>query len=198
MKIEFTCSSPVDDGKNYIAGIKYYFGKQDNPEEAVNYKFGQTISFDISKHLNNFSSTNRNTLQVEVIDAYGNKSLKQSFYFYLIELTLTSDATPIAKVNKSDSEVYIYPCKPQGGTGLENLYIELNLSPLDNSLLVLHSEQRKITNVNTDYSFRIKFDEIKDAEGNDLIPHGVYLLTAKFCGIIPATGEIVSSNEHFV
>ena len=198
MKIKFTCSSPVDDGKNYIAAIKYYFGNQDNPEEAVNYKFGQTISFDISKHLDNFSSTSRNTLQVEVIDAYGNKSLRQSFYFYLIELTLTSEATPIAKVNKSDAEIYRYPCKPQGGTGLDNLYIELNLSPLDNPLLVLHSEQRKISNVNTTYNFQIKFDEMKDEEGKDLISHGVYLLNAKFCGIVPSSGEIISSKEHFV
>lgn len=137
-------------------------------------------------------------MQVEVIDAYGNKSLRQSFYFYLIELTLTSEATPIAKVNKSDAEIYRYPCKPQGGTGLDNLYIELSLSPLDNPLLVLHSEQRKISNVNTTYNFQIKFDEMKDEEGKDLISHGVYLLNAKFCGIVPSSGEIISSKEHFV
>lgn len=191
MKIQYSCSSQVDDGRNYIATVRYIFGNQDS-EENVNYKFGETITFDASKYVNNFSTSNRNTLQVEVTDAYGNKSQKQTFYFYLVELTLESDASPIAKVNKSAAETYIYPCKPQGGTGLESFYIELNLSPLDNPSLILHSEQRKITNVNTNYSFTIKFNEIEEIE------HGVYLLTAKFCGLVPLTEQVISSNEQSV
>ncbi len=198
MKVTFTCSSPIDDGRNYIASIKYYFGQQDNPEQVVNYKFGDTITFDVSKYLNVFSTSNRNTLQVEVTDAYGNKSLKQSFYFYLIELTLNSDATPIKKITKGDATPYMYPCKPMGGAGLEDLFIELKLSPLDNPMQVLHTEQRAIKNVNTNYNFNISFNSIKNAEGEDLITHGVYLLTARFCGKVPLTTNVISSNIQSV
>jgi hypothetical protein len=131
MKLGYKCTSPLDDGLNYIASVKYYFGNQ-STEEAVNRKFGEEMYFDVSKHLNYFSSAARNTVQVEVTDAYGNKSLKTNFNFYLIELTLTSDATPINAVNKSSADDYRYPCKPKGGTGLESLYIELALSPINN------------------------------------------------------------------
>ena len=198
MKIAFSCSSPVDDGRNYIASIKYYFGNQDNPEQAVNYKFGELIKFDVSKYLNNFSTSNRNTLYVEVIDAYGNRSVKQSFYFYLIELTLNSDATPISKITLGDDAPYRYPCKPKGGAGLEDLFIELKLSPLNNPQQVLHTEQRSIKNVNTDYNFNINFNQITNAEGESLISHGVYLLTARFCGRVPLTQTIISSSEQYV
>jgi hypothetical protein len=62
MKIDYTCASALDDGNNYIATIKYYYGREDNPEESVHYRFGETISFDISKHIKSFSTTSRNTL----------------------------------------------------------------------------------------------------------------------------------------
>lgn len=198
MKINFTCSSPIDDGRNYIASIKYYFGNQDNPEQVVNYKFGEQITFDISKYLNIFSSSGRNTLQVEVIDAYGNKSLKQSFYFYLIELILNSDATPITKITKGDTNPYKYPCKPMGGAGLENLFIKLKLSPLNNPQQVLYTEQRNIKNVNTNYNFDIDFNSIVNSDGESIIEHGVYLLTAQFCGNVPLTNNIIASNEQNV
>lgn len=201
MKIKFSCSSTVDDGKNYIANIKYYFGTE-TKEETVNYKFGEIIAFDISKYLKSFNTTQENLLQVEVTDAYGNKSYKKDFYFRLIELTLKSDASSIVKVNKNGGsfEEYQYSCKPIGGSGLENLYIEILLSPLNNPNRILYTEKKKITNTNTSYPFPIKFNEIKDNEGRLIIEHGVYLLTARFCATIPLSNptRIETSNEQYV
>jgi hypothetical protein len=62
MKINFSCSSALNDGNNYIASVKYYYGREDNPEESVYKHFGDTITFDISKHIDKFSTTSRNTL----------------------------------------------------------------------------------------------------------------------------------------
>lgn len=177
MKIYYSCSSPAEDSNNYIASIRYLFAQEIITEE-VSYAFGTTYYFDISKYKSKFSTVERNTLQIEVTDVYGNTSKKVTFYFYLVELELQSDATPISQINLEEGKEYIYTCKPKGGNILNNKTIQISLAPLDNPNKIIYTTSKDVTYINTDYSIPININDITD------INHGVYLLTAKYTGVI--------------
>jgi hypothetical protein len=158
MKIYYHCTSLLDDGNNYISAVKYYFGNSVISFDEVRYDFNKTIEFDIYKHIKNFSYNGQNTLKIEVTDAYGNISKQMPVYFNVIELILTSDSDEISKVNKTTQDPYIYLCTPIGGSNLNDLFIDVKISPLNNPNMVIYSEQKKIVDTNTSYDFSIRFD----------------------------------------
>jgi hypothetical protein len=62
MKLYFSCSSPNDDGINYIAKIEYLLNRTFKIEKDAESKFGDTITFDIFEYLSKFSLTAINTV----------------------------------------------------------------------------------------------------------------------------------------
>ena len=191
MKLGFTVSSPLDDGNNYISQVEYYYGNDilDTEEDAY-YHFNEPIYFDVSQYLNRFNQAGGvNTLQVAVTDVYGNMSQKKKFTFYLVNLNLTSDSPAISKVDKDSEDGYTYRCKPTGGSVLNDLYIDLKLSELNNPNQILWAKQEPVDKVNTAYTFNIDIKDIPE------IVHGVYLLTAQYCGGVPKKEDIIRSNQ---
>ena len=191
MKIGFSVSSPVDDGNNYISQVEYYYGNDIlATEEDAYYHFNDIIYFDVSQYLNHFNQSGGvNTLNIAVTDVYGNMSQKRKFQFYLVNLNLTSDSAAIQKIDKDSNAGYTYRCKPTGGGALNELYIDLRLSELENPSQILWAKQEPVDKVNTAYTFNIDIKNIPE------ITHGVYLLTAQYCGHVPKKDEIIRSNQ---
>ena len=132
----------------------------------------------------NLSTSTKNTLAVKVTDVYGNESRRKNFYFYLIELKLFSDFNTIYKM--VDETEIPYPCKPTGGAGLNNRYIRITLASIDNpnALVVDKTYEVKNTNINL----------LLPVEVEDVCTHGVYVLKASFCALLP-NGDTVASAE---
>lgn len=185
MKIRYKCSSPVDDGVNYIATIKYYISSQ-SIEENVNYKFGEEIVFDVNKYYNSFNHNGTNTLKIEVTDAYGNLSSQKIVTFTIATISLVTRVTAIAKADKNSETPYRFLCVPQGGDTLEDKKLEISLAPLNTPSNIIYTDSKTVKDLNVNYDFDIYFNDVS---------HGVYLLTTKYSGLIPYSTVRMYSNE---
>ena len=81
LRIYYQVTSTIAEN-NYIASIKYTFGTE-TVEDFEPKDFGTNIYFDVYKYLNKFSTSTRNLLRIQVIDAFGNVSIKKDIYFTL-------------------------------------------------------------------------------------------------------------------
>ena len=183
MNISFYCTSQSPEG-NRIETVQYFIGTQLIYTDDKGHEFNETINFDISPYVNLLSTSTKNTLAVKVTDVYGNESRRKNFYFYLIELKLFSDFNTIYKM--VDETEIPYPCKPTGGAGLNNRYIRITLASIDNpnALVVDKTYEVKNTNINL----------LLPVEVEDVCTHGVYVLKASFCALLP-NGDTVASAE---
>lgn len=188
MKIRYKCSSPVDDGVNYISTVKYYFGST-SVVESVDYKFGEEIIFDISKYYNSFNNNGSNTITIEVEDIYGNLSSQKRVSFTIATMSLVSRVTAIAKAEKNSDSAYRFICMPQGGDTLEDKKLEITITPLNEPSNEVYYITKAVTDLNINYDFNILFKEIEYAN------HGVYLLTAKYSGQVPYSTVRMYAND---
>ena len=187
LRIYYQVTSAIAEN-NYIASIKYTFGTE-TVEDFEPKDFGTDIYFDVYKYLNKFSTSTRNLLRVQVTDAFGNVSIKKDIYFNIVELLLTSRFPAIQRVSANNERALVeYFCKPQGGNTVSNKYIEIKIAPIGDRGAYIHEIREPVSDVNRDYNITIDFNQIKDIE------HGVYYLTARFCGYISDIDKTESSN----
>ena len=183
MNIEFYCSSQSLEG-NRIETIEYYIGTNKIYTDNKGYEFNETITFDISPYVSLLNTGTKNTLAIKAIDIYGNESRRKNFYFYLVNLQLTSDFDTIYKM--VDTKSFSYPCKPLGGAGLTNRYIKATLALVDTPNSVVIEKTFEVKNTNVNLQLPIDFEEQHS--------HGVYILKTSFCALLP-NGEEVKSAE---
>lgn len=190
MKITFNCSSQQPEG-NSIDRVEYSIGSH---TFSINksYAFGETITIDLSQHLDILSTQTVNTMNVQVADVFGNTSYIKPFSFYVLSLTLKTGLSSILSVKKG--EAYNYSFIPVGGNvsgGSSSLsrYAEITISPLDSPTVITYSDIRNINTTGTEQIVSLPFND--ESYG---FKHGVYLLKVTYCIQIKSTGDIVKSN----
>jgi hypothetical protein len=185
MNFQFYCTSQSTEG-NKIDRIEYYIGTQTIASDDKGYEFNETITFDISPYVKLLSTAQKNTLAIKVIDIYGNESKRKNIYFYLVELNLSSTFNNIKDI--VDETTINYYCVPTGGAGLNNRYIRVTLAPIDNQNQFVVNTTEEVKNTNREIPVLI--------DVNGICSHGVYVLKASFCALLP-NGQEVSSAETY-
>ena len=185
MNIQFYCTSQSAEG-NRIEMVEYYIGTTRIAFDDKGYEFNETITFDISPYVKLLSTSTKNTLAIKVTDIYGNESKRKNVYFYLVELNISSTFNKIKEV--VDMTTINYYCIPRGGAGLNNRYIKTTLAPIDNPNQFVINTTTEVTSTNREVPVPISVDGI--------CSHGVYILKASFCALLPNGQEVSSAEEY--
>lgn len=187
LRIYFQVTSSIAEN-NYIASIKYTFGTE-VIEDFETKDFGTDIYFDVYKYLNKLNTSGTNTLKIQAFDAFGNASIKKDIRFNIVELSLASRFPAIHKVSANAEKALLeYYCTPQGGDTIDELYIEIKIAPINDRNAVIYEHRENVFDTSRNYTIPIDLKQINN------ISHGVYYLTARFCGYIAETKKTEVSN----
>ena len=185
MLLSIICTSTIPD--NHIEEINISIGNNlfVNNNNGKGFDFGSQIDLDLIKYINNLSTSNVNTVYIQVVDEYGNMSTKKPYKVSIIDITLESNSNNINKVTVGENFIFYYT--PKGGNSLENHRVEITVTPKDST-----SEVQPFVVVNDKPMIN---NEIPQNINMSSCEHGVYTVTATYYGSVPDSDITMSSNE---
>ena len=197
MKLYFTPTSLVPEN-NFIKEIRYLIGTTEFIEDNVSYPFDSPVEIDLTKYSKQISTTNQNTLSIEVTDSYGSKSYKAFIYFNVINLAIETDSPAIVKVDKTENEgdFLTYYVVPKGGStikGKDKKYLKVRVTPINDLNTIVYETTIPVDKLNDDLPISINMQTITTPV------HGVYYMSIIYEGIIDTpTGEIVIIESNTI
>ena len=185
MLLSIICTSTIPD--NHIEEINISIGNNLIVENnnGRGYDFENQIDIDLIKYLNYLSTSNVNTIYLQVVDEYGNMSTKKPYKVSIIDIALESNTDNINKVSVGNNFTFYYT--PRGGNSLKDHRVEVSVMPKDST-----SEVQPFVVVNDNPMLNNENPQVIDMS---TCTHGVYTVKATYYGTVPDSDLTISSNE---
>ena len=175
---------------NFVDIVELYFNNNTSAIIMdVESDFGKEIAIDLKKYKDylNLTGTGSNTISVIVQDAYGTRSSKVPFTFFILDLRLSSEQDAIIAVKEAEGTVLDYSFRPVGGSVTGNIarFAEITIAPIENPSEILSTTQAPISSLDTNLYAKI---DLKN------LTHGVYILKTTYYVLVEDTNTLIGSN----